>query len=112
MSPVERARQALLDAGYVVYRPGEALGVCRAVYLVVFDGGTAGTIGAGVKRAVGVMACAPLGQSNALFGMLSGAAAALAPLKMKPRGAAGPESVDEAFRAHTQTIEFVALCAM
>ena len=112
MSPVERARRALSDAGYAVYRPGEALGPCRAAYLVVFDGGTAGAAGGGVKRAVGVMACAPLGQPAALFGMLTGAAAALAPLGMKPRGAAGPENVDEAFRAHTQTIEFVALCAM
>ena len=112
MSPVERARGALLGAGYAVYRPGEALGPCRDAYLVVFDGGTAGAAGGGVKRAVGVTACAPLGQSDALFDMLSGATAALAPLGMKPRGAAGPEGVDESFRAHTQTIEFVALCAM
>lgn len=112
MSPVERARCALSGAGYTVYRPGEAQGTCRGAYLVVFDGGTAASSGGGMKRAVGVTACAPLGQSDALFDMLSGATAALAPLGMKPRGAAGPEGVDEAFRAHTQTIEFVALCAM
>jgi hypothetical protein len=39
MSPAERARRALSDAGFSVFRPGEAMGPCKEAYLVVFDGG-------------------------------------------------------------------------
>ncbi len=112
MSPLNRAHQALSDAGLSAYRPGEAAGPCKAAYLVVYDAGLTPLLKGQALRAVGVAAFAPLGQQEALAAMLSAASEALRALGLRPRGAAGPEGIDEAFRAHTQSLEFTALCAM
>jgi hypothetical protein len=112
MSPLERARQALQNAGLSVYRPGEAAGPCKAAYLVVYDAGWTPLQKGQALRAVGVAAFAPLGQQQVLAPMLSAASGALRARGLAPRGAAGPEGIDEGFRAHTQSLEFTALCAM
>lgn len=112
MSPAERARRALSDAGFSVFRPGEAMGPCKEAYLVVFDGGLTPAGRSGVQRAVGVAAYAPLGRQQELFPMLNAASAALNAEGLKPRGGLQPEAIDEAFRAHTQSAEFTALCAV
>ncbi len=111
MSPTERARRALSRAGFTVARPGEALGVCKAAYLVVFDGGTTPLTRAGALSTVGVAAYVPLGHEAELAPLLVGVSDALIKEGLTARGAAQPEAVDEAFRAHTQTVEFTALCA-
>jgi len=112
MMPVERARQRLLSAGFTVCRPGEALGPCKAGYLVVYDGGQAPRTRAAFEQAVGVLACQPLGRQALLAPMLRQAQAVLIEAGLKPRGAPGPEAIDEGFRAHTQSMEFTALCAL
>ena len=112
MSPVERVRQILKGAGFTVYRPGEALGPCKDGYLVVYDAGLTARNRVAAERAVGVIACQPLGRHEALDPMLNKARALLIEAGLKPRGSAGPEAIDEGFRAHTQSLEFTALCAM
>jgi hypothetical protein len=112
MNPVERARQALAGAGIPVYRPGEAVGPCRQAYLVVFDGGLAPRTRATAERIVGVIAFVPLGRQAELEPLIREAAQKLAGIGLKPRGSAGPEAIDEGFKAHAQTMEFGALCAL
>jgi len=112
VNPVERARQALLGAGFTVCRPGEALGPCKAKYLVVYDAGLTAKNKALAERVVGLVACVPLGRHEELGPMLREASAHLAEEGLSPRGSAGPEAVDEGFRAHTQAVEFTALCAL
>jgi len=112
MSPLERARQALTSAGFAVYRPGEAVGPCKQGYLVVYDVGLTLKTRSTSERSVGVVACQPLGRQAELNPMLREVARQLAALGLKPRGSMGPEAIDEAFRAHTQSIEFTALCSL
>ena len=107
----ERARRALSRVGFTVTRPGEALGVCKAPYLVVFDGGTTPLNRAGALSTVGVAAYVPLGRQGELEPMLLHVRAALENEGLTASGVAQPEAVDEAFRAHTQTMEFSVLCA-
>jgi len=112
MSPLERAFQALAGASIPAYRPGEAVGPCRRTYLVVFDGGLAPRTRATAERLVGVSAYVPLGRQAELEPALHEAALRLAAVGLKPRGSAGPEAIDEGFKAHTQSMEFAALCAL
>lgn len=111
MSPFERALQALAGAGIPVYRPGEAVGPCRQAYLVVFDGGVAPRTRATAERLVGVSAFVPLGRQAELEPLIREVARRLTEIGLKPRGSAGPEAIDESFKAHAQTMEFAALCA-
>jgi hypothetical protein len=112
MSPLERAIQALEGAEFPVYRPGEAVGPCKKAYLVVYDGGLSPRTRATAERLVGVGAYVPLGRQAELEQVLRKAARRLTAAGLKPRGAAGPEAIDEGFKAHTQTMEFAALCAL
>ena len=110
MNPLERAREALSGAGIPAYRPGEAVGPCRQAYLVVFDGGLALGTRMTAEHLVGVSAFVPLGRQAELEPALREAARRLQAVGLRPRGSAGPEAVDDGFKAHTQTMEFAALC--
>ena len=112
MSPVDRARQALTGAGFQVYRPAEAIGPCTQPYLLVYDAGLTPVNRALGSRAVGVAAYVPLGRQAQLAPTLCAAQNALAAAGLRPRGSLQGEGVDETFRAHTQSIELTALCAL
>ena len=122
MSPIERALEALAGiygsgeaaqgAQIPVYRPGEAIGPCKQVCLVVYDGGLSPRTRATAEWLVGVSAYVPLGRHVELEPIIREAARRLTNVGLKPRGSAGPETIDEGFRAHVKTMEFTALCAL
>lgn len=112
MTLFDRAYSALAGAGLPVYHAAEKTGQCRAAYLVVYDGGMIPASRATGYRVIGVAAFAPIGKRDEIEPMLRAADAALKPLKLRPRGSPGAEGIDDAFRAHTQSTEYMAPCAL
>jgi len=112
MNLYEKALQSLKAAGLDATRPGEKVGRCSAPYVVAYDGGTQPISRATGYRVIGVMGLVPLGRRVELDPLLRTAGTALAELGMRPRGSPAGEAIDDAFRAHTQSIEYVAPCAL
>jgi hypothetical protein len=112
VSPVERARRALVDCGLAVKAPAEAIGPCKAPYLVVYDGGVAPSGRKVGLHIIGVAAFVPLERRAELEQLIQSAQAAMAKLDFIPRGSPAGEAIDEGFRAHTMSIEYAALRAL
>ena len=112
MALYDKALNARRTAGLDAYKPGEKVGKCTAPYVVAYDGGAIPQSRATGYRVIGVSAFVPLGQRPELDGLLRTAADALAGMGMRPRGSPGTEQVDDAFKAHVQTIEYTAPCAL
>lgn len=112
MTLYDRAKQALENAGLTVERYGERVGKVTAPFVAIYDGGLISASRATGYQIIGVAAYAPIGHRDAIGPMLRDASAALAGIRMRPRGSPGAEGVDDNFKAHLQTIEYIAPCAL
>jgi hypothetical protein len=108
----DRAKTALVGAGLTVERYGEHVGQAYTSYVAIYDGGVIPKSRATGYRIIGVAAYAPRGKREEIEPMLVAAGAALKAIKMTSRGSPSAEGFDDAFKAHFQTIEYVAPCAM
>lgn len=112
MALCDKAISAIKAAGLPVYRPGEKVGTCKESYIVVYDGGEIPITRVNGYRIVGVAAFAPIGRREEIEPMLKAADTALAGLRLRPRGSPAAEGIDDKYKAHTQSIEYMALCAL
>jgi hypothetical protein len=112
VSLYDRAKEALEVAGLTVKRYGEHVGKATVSYIAIYDGGIIPKSRATGYRIIGVAAYAPLGKREEIEPMLTTADAAIRGIKMRSRGSPSAEGFDDAFKAHFQTIEYVAPCAM
>lgn len=112
MTLYEKALAAVAAAGLDAAKPGEKIGPCKSPYVVVYNGGVIQASRVTGYRVIGAVAFVPLGRRTELDEMLQSAAAALAGIGMRPRGSPSAEGIDEAFKAHTLSTEYIAPCAL
>ena len=112
MTLYDRAKTALEAAGLTVARYGERTGKVTASFVAIYDGGSMPKNKVAGYKVIGVAAYAPHGKREEIDPLLKTASAALMGIQMKPRGSPGAEGFDDAFKAHVQTIEYIAPCAL
>ena len=113
MDALEKIRETLQDADYLVYEPGQAPNACNAPYVVVRGGGTypfAGSNKTGYTLA-NVTVYVPLDQYDQLATMTAQVQTLLTPLynQARPTGNIGPDIIEEEYQAHSKSLEYMIL---
>lgn len=113
MDGFERIRDTLKTAGLLVYDPGKCPDVCQAQYLVVKPGGTypfARTNKLGYTLAT-VFLFVPLAKYEELEPLAVQVQTLLKPLQsqVRPTGNISPDIIEDVYRAHSRTIEYMIL---
>lgn len=110
MDAREIAKGVLMAAGLLVYDPGEHIGECKAPYVVLRYTGTYASI---QSRHVGsetleARCYVPLAQYSALKPLKQQVKKALRPLakQLRPNGHEGADTIEEAYKAHSATVEY------
>ena len=111
MDACDRAREHLRDRGLRCYRPGVKLGACKAPYVVVRGGGAyaQGMSGAAsIGYRIVTLYCFVPREGGDLAALTAAAKEAMRDLRaqMMPTGNEGPEMIEEAYDARSQTIEY------
>ena len=111
MDACDRAREHLEKQGLRCYKPGIAVGVCKAPYVVVRDGGSyAQGMSGGTSigyRIVTVYCYVPRENGN-LAALVAEAKAAMKALRsqLMATGNEGPEMIEQDYDARSQSIEY------
>lgn len=107
MEATARALEHLRAQGIAAYRPGVAVGRCRAPYVVVRGGGS--TQG----RQIVTLYCFVPREGGALAEFAAQVKAEMAALtdQLRPTGNEGPEMTEAAYDARSMTVEYRAMRA-
>ncbi len=113
MDAAERMRTALKAAGILSYVPGQMTDVCQAAYTIVKPGGTtpfAGTNKVGYSL-VTVFVYVPLASHGELEPLSALVQTTLKPLQsqVRPTGNISPDIIEDAYQAHSRSIEYMVL---
>ncbi len=107
----ERAFDALQAAGLEARVPANAVGECKAPYLVVQDGGVQPTGKTTGRRMILIHALVPNNQPGKLPTLLANARMAMRAVPSLRITATGEETVDDDLKAIRASLTYTALCA-
>lgn len=113
MDAIERIRDTLKAAGLSVYKPGQCPDVCQAKYIVAKPGGTypfAASNKVGFTLAT-VFLYVPLDKHEELEPLSAQVQTLLKPLQsqVRPTGNISPDIIEDLYRAHSRSIEYMVL---
>ena len=112
MNLADKALCALTNAGIDARRVANYIGACKAPYVVVQDAGEMADMGRWARKVGVVLHCfVPANQPAQMPALIHCVRIAMRTAPMLRHAGQGEETINDAFKAIAQTVQYVALCA-